>query len=148
VFAPVEEFLNWEITDESGSRVARALQLYQELLEFHADDKDRTAYLAADLGRLRFGFAHATGDEKQPRYIAALRRFATEHREHEIASEAYYSWASVLRQQGELVEAHATATQGKNLHPESVGGKQCHNLIVEIEQKQFQLVTERVWNKP
>ncbi len=148
VFGTVDEFLAWKIEDSSDSRHAKALRLYQDLLRFHADDQEPTARLAADLGRLELGNSYARGEEKEVRYIVALKRFIAAHREHELASVAHYNWAVTLRQQDELVEAHQVATAGKNLHPASVGGKQCHNLLLQIEAKSFQLTTERVWNAP
>ncbi|MEX0715858.1 MAG: MG2 domain-containing protein, partial [Planctomycetaceae bacterium] len=150
VFGTVEEFLAWNIEDTSNSPLARSLRLFQNLLRFHEDDEDRTAFLAADLDRLQLGWNKAVGDEdeKQSRYVAALKRFAEAHRTHETASHAIYLRATVVRGQEKLVEAREIALQGKNLHPESVGGKLCHNLIVEIEAKSFQVTTERVWTEP
>ncbi len=148
IFGTVEQFLAWNLKDKTSSRIAKAIILYQDLLRFHADDKNASARVAADLDRLVFGSNHAVGEEKNTLYVAALKRFATEHRDHDLASLAYFHWASVLRGQNKLVEARDLALQGKNLHPNSFGGKQCHNLVAQIEAKSFQLTTERVWNDP
>ena len=51
-FAPVDEFLKWDVKANAESLTARAVRLYQDLLRFHATDKDRTAFLEADLYRL------------------------------------------------------------------------------------------------
>ncbi|MEX0702968.1 MAG: MG2 domain-containing protein, partial [Planctomycetales bacterium] len=150
VFGTVEEFLAWDIEDTSNSPLARSLRLFQKLLRFHEDDENRTAFLSADLDRLQLGWNKAVGeeDEKASRYVAALKRFAEAHRAHETASHAIYLRASVERNRQKLVEAREIALQGKNLHPDSIGGKLCHNLIVEIEAKSFQVTTERVWTEP
>ncbi len=148
IFGTVEQFLNWDLKEHRDSQIAKAIMLYQELLKFHTDDKETSALLATDLSRLVFGHNHAVGEEKNALYVAALRRFAAAHRDHDLASMAYFHWADVLRVQNKLVEAREIALQGKNLHPESVGGKQCHNTVVQIEAKSVQLITERVWNKP
>ena len=50
--------------------------------------------------------------------------------------------------EGDFVEAHEIATQGKNAFPNSNGGKLCHNLVQQIEAKSLQVATERVWNEP
>lgn len=146
--AGANEFVKWEIAGTSGSRTAKALGLYQELLRFHTDDEDRTAYLAADLDRLRFAHANAFGDEKDARYIAVLKTFVDANAKHEAASRACHDWATVLQADDDLVKAREIALRGENLHPESVGGKLCHNLVASIEAKSFQVAVERVWNDP
>ena len=60
IFSSVDEFLAWDIkTTDKTSVTVKALQLYQDLLKFHQDDKDPTALLDADLDRLSFGHNHA-----------------------------------------------------------------------------------------
>ena len=46
------------------------------------------------------------------------------------------------------MEAHKLAAQGYNSFPQSVGGRQCFNLMKQIEAKSVQISTERVWNEP
>ncbi|NIP84407.1 MAG: hypothetical protein GTO03_02150, partial [Planctomycetales bacterium] len=149
VFASTDQFLAWEITttDQSSPKV-KALRLFQDLLRFHQDDDQPTAFLDADLLRLNFGHNHAFGTEKDARYQAALQRFAEAHADHPISSRARHRWATVLKGAGQLVEAHQIATQGKNRFPDSVGGRRCYNLIQEIEAKSIRSSTERVWNAP
>jgi len=146
IFAPADEFLAWDL--KSDAHLAKAIKLYQQMLRLHADDKDRSAYLSADLDRLQLGHNHAVGSNKDEAYIAALKRFAEVHRDHELASLAYLYGASVLQRQEKLVEAHQLATEGMKLHPDSVGGKLCYNLIQQIEHRSLQVTAERVWNKP
>jgi uncharacterized protein YfaS (alpha-2-macroglobulin family) len=59
-----------------------------------------------------------------------------------------HDWAAVLQQEGELVAAHQLAERGKNAFPNSVGGRRCHNLLLQIEAKSSQIHIERVWNQP
>jgi len=146
IFAAPDQFLAWELS--SDGHLAKAIKLYQQLLRLHADDADRSAYLSADLERLLLGYSYAVGSEKDERYLAALKRFAEAHRDHALASLAYYRWAEVLQRQDKLVEAHKLAAEGKQLHPDSVGAKLCHNLIAQIEQREVTVLAERVWNKP
>jgi uncharacterized protein YfaS (alpha-2-macroglobulin family) len=148
IFGTAQEFMKWQPEGRGDSWTLKAIRLYQDLLKFHNDDKDRTAFLAADLDRLHFGHNKAVGETKDARYQAALEKFAQDHREHELASRAYFLWASLLRSEDKLVAAHEKATQGQNLHPQSPFGKQCESLVAEIEAKQFQVTTERVWNEP
>jgi uncharacterized protein YfaS (alpha-2-macroglobulin family) len=149
IFASAEEFIAWqpETTDEN-SLTLKAIRLYQKLLKFHQGDEGKTAFIDADLLRLTFGYNKAFGEEKNERYKAALKRFTDKWGDHEIAARALHAWARVLQQEGDLVEARKLAERGKNAFPDSVGGRSCHNLILEIEAKSSQVTTERVWNQP
>ena len=149
IFASAEEFMKWPVeTTDAGSVTFKAVRLYQGLLRFHAKDKDQAAFLDADLWRLNFGYNKAVGEQKNERYKAALRRFIDRYGDHEISARARFQWASVLQQEGELVEAHRLAKQGAEAFPESFGGRMCHNLVEQIEAKSAQATTERVWNEP
>jgi uncharacterized protein YfaS (alpha-2-macroglobulin family) len=148
-FGTVKEFLDWkpDTTDEQ-SVTLKAVRLYQDLLTFHKDDKDPTAFIDADLLRLNFGNNKAVGEGKDGRYEAALKRLVDEWADHEISARALWHGAQALREQDELAEAHALAKRGLGAFPDSFGGKMCWNLIQEIESKQVTIATERVWNEP
>ena len=125
----------------------RAIKILQDLLRFHQDDTDKTAYLDADLIRLKFGRSATTGKEATTRYKAALKRFADEHVSHPLSSSALANLAMAIQAEAEdLVEALRIAEQGKARFPASIGGKQCHNIAQQIVTKSVQVSTERVWN--
>lgn len=149
IFASAEDFVAWEptSTDES-SPVLRAIALYQELIRFHLQDDDRAALLDVDLLRLQFGNNQAYGVEKTARYKAALKRFVDAHGDHEISARALHEWAQVVHGEGDWREAHRLAQQGLAQFPESVGGRRCYNLIQQIEARESEVSTERVWNQP
>ncbi len=149
IFSSLEDFCSWEVqTTDEDSPVVKAIRLFQKLLQFHREDADPTALIDADLQRLEFGFNKAFGEEKNDRYKAALKRFTDKWGDHEIAARALHNWATVLQEEGDLVEAHRLAERGMNAFPESVGGRRCYNLIQQIEAKSSQISTERVWNDP
>ncbi|MEN6575688.1 MAG: alpha-2-macroglobulin family protein [Phycisphaerales bacterium] len=148
IFSPVAEFLAWDpVTTDTDSVLLKAIRLYQDLLRYHQNDADETAFVDADLHRLAFGYNQAVG-EKDDLYMAALERFADEWEGNEIAARAIYAWASVLYDQGEYVKARTLAEQGWKVYPASYGGTQCYNLIQTIEGKSASIKTERVWNDP
>ena len=149
VFSDTAQFLAWKPdSKDDASPQLKAIRLYQQLLGFHAKDDDRSAWLDVDLLRMNFGKNFSFGEEKDARYKAALKRFAEAHADHPISSRALYHQATVVRGEGELVAARKIALQGKNRFPNSVGGRQCHNLIAEIEAPTVSISTERVWNDP
>src|SRR5262249_1574965 len=147
--APAAEFLTWQPqTTDTDSPKVKAIKLYQDLLNFHKNDQDKSAYLDADLARLQFAHANAFGDKKDERYKATLAAFVEDNAKHELSAMARERWASVLNNEGERVAARKIAADGMNAFPNSPGGKLCHNLVLAIEQKEVQVVTERVWTDP
>ncbi|MEQ1827108.1 MAG: MG2 domain-containing protein, partial [Pirellula sp.] len=145
----VDDFLAWEpATTDSASAKLKAIRLYQKLLTFHRGDSDRGAFLDANLGRLRFAHANAVGEEKTSRYKAALKSFAESNAGHELSATARHRLAEQLQAENDLVEARQVALQGKNAFPESVGGRQCANLMAGIESKSLSIATERTWADP
>ena len=149
VFAPVPEFLAWKPrATDSDSPTLRAVALYQNLLAFHQGDSNRTAFIDADLYRLHFGKNQAVGEDVDARYKAALKRFVDEWADSEISTRAPFIWASVLVEEEDLVEAHKLAKRGADVFPKSYGSALCFNLLQQIESKQVNITTERVWNEP
>ncbi len=149
IFGTVGEFLNWapQATD-SESPTLKAIHLYQNLILFHQDDTDKTAFLDADLWRLNFGYNRAVGGDKNGRYKTALKRFSDEWGGHEVSTRALAYRAQVLQGEQEFVEARKLAQAGLHAFPKSDGGVLCFNLIKAIEAKSATIQTERVWNDP
>jgi uncharacterized protein YfaS (alpha-2-macroglobulin family) len=144
-----DEFLKWtpQTTDADSPKV-KAIKLYQNLLSFHQNDQDKSAFLDADLSRLQFAHANAFGDTKAARYKTQLQKFAEANAKHELSAMARHHWAATLQAENELVEARKVAIEGRDAFPQSPGGKMCHNLVITIEAKSVQVLTERVWNDP
>jgi hypothetical protein len=150
IFDNANEFLAWshgpELKKFPDSPITKAIKLYGELMSFHEEDEDLSAFLDLDLARLVYGNNIAFGEEKAERYKAALQAFVDKWADHEVSAMALYHWARALQAEGELVTARKLAQRGKNAHRETVGGKMCHNLIADIESKMASISVERVWN--
>jgi uncharacterized protein YfaS (alpha-2-macroglobulin family) len=147
IFATVDDFMKWDVpAADADSRIVKALKLYQTVLRFHKNDKDPTAFNDADLGRLVFGHNKAVGEEKNAAYKMALKAFADKNAKHELSAVAKARWAGVLQSEQDLVSAREIASEGLKAFPNSVGGKQCYNIIQQIEAKSSQVSIERVWN--
>ncbi len=149
IFAAREDFLAWKptTTDES-SAILRALQLYQELLDFHANDDDRSALLDADLLRLEFANALAVGEGKRERFQASLKRFEQANIQHEVSTRALHLLAEEIHSDGDFVQAHEVCEQAIARFTSSIGANACRNLIQRIESESAEATTERVWNSP
>ena len=134
--------------ESDDSTTLKAIRLYQQLLRFHQNDDDKSALLDADIERLSFGNNKAVGEEKAALYKVALQRFVKQWGDHSVSAIARFHWASVLQQEGALVEAHDLAQQGDRAFPNTPGGNLCYNLVKQIEAKSASIMTERVWNEP
>lgn len=147
IFDPPNAFLTWRPqTTDTNAAALRAVQLYQDLLRFHQNDPEHTAFLDADLARLLWGKNVAAAEGRAERFKAALLRFASVNAFHELSALALYHLAVQWRNEGNPAEAHRLATRGRDAHPESPGGKLCANLTAQIEAPHLGLTTERVWN--
>jgi hypothetical protein len=145
IFGPTEDFLKWAPAGDSVP--AKGIRLFQALLRTHADDAEKSALLHCDLERLRFGKNHAVGDDKDTRYLAALKRFAEQWADHELSAVARSEWAKALQEQNPA-EARAIAKQGADAFPEKIGGKLCRTVVQQIDAKSVKIETEHVWNAP
>jgi len=153
---PAAEFRAWKPEDEktitdADSPILHAARLYRSLLDFHAADADRTAFLAADLDRIVWaaGVAVDAGDvTATDRKADALQAFLDAAGDHEIAALAAHALAEIAREHDDFVAARALASRAAEGHPDSPGGKLCRNLVKEIDARDLSLVTERAWAAP
>jgi hypothetical protein len=140
-----------QLTTDTDSPLLQTWRLFQQLLAFHANDADRTAFLAADLDRILWA-SNAAVDAGEAtvadRKIEALEGFITQAGDHELSALARHALAETVNGQGDRVAARAIASRGAESHPASVGGKQCKNLITTIDAKELSLATERAWAAP
>ena len=139
-----------DLVTDKDSPVLLVISLYQQILNFHADDQDQTAFLSADLDRLLWARGAAVADaetEPDDAVRKALSEFIERAEDHEICAMARFTVADILRPKSP-VEARAIALEAVERHPQSVGAQQCHNLITKIEAKEVAVATERTWAKP
>ena len=145
IFDEADKFLQWKLTNPTTPQ-EKAVALYQQLLGFHQDDQDRSAFCDADLERLVWGWNTASGDEKNARFKAALNNFIAKCGDHPLAAMASWNLARVMQDEGDWAGARKIALQAGSAHPDTPGAKNCANLIAEIEMKSASISTERVWN--
>ncbi|MFM7413900.1 MAG: MG2 domain-containing protein, partial [Planctomycetota bacterium] len=154
--AGADKFRNWkpdqtETVTDVDSPLLEAARLYRSLLDFHAADADRTAFLAADLDRILWaaGVAVDTGDVTvTDRKADALEAFVAGAGDHEVAAQAAHELALIARGHDDLREARAIAARGVERHPQSPGGRLCGNLVAELDARELALATELAWATP
>ena len=147
---PAQAEADKESVTDKDSPVLQVIRFYQKILNFHADDEDQTAFLSADLDRLIWARGVAVADaeaEPDDAIQKALSDFIDRAGHHEISAMARVALAEILRPKNPA-EARAVALEAVERHPQSVGAKQCHNLIAQIEAKELAVATERTWANP
>ena len=149
VFSSAEDFLAWGVkTTDPDSRIVKAIHLFQEVLKFHKNEKQNDAFIDANLHRIAFANNAAKGEDKVIAYRKALNDFILKYKDHVITSRAYFALAKSYESAQDLVEARRLAHIGSKNHPDSHGGKLCHNLIQNIERNSIAISSENIWNEP
>jgi hypothetical protein len=122
IFDGPEKFLQWNLTNPA-TPPEKAIVLYQNLLNFHQADQDRSAFGDADLELLVWGWNTATGEEKNARFKNALKDFIAKWSDHSLAAMASWNLARVVMDEGDWVEARKIALQAKSAHPGTHGAR-------------------------
>ncbi len=100
-FSSATVFMNLQISSkDSASLKLKALKLFQQLLHFHATDKNPQAFIDADLKRIQFVKTHSTNIEKDSLYLQALRQLENTFSTHPSSSEASYLIANYYWEKG------------------------------------------------
>ncbi|MFQ3578225.1 MAG: MG2 domain-containing protein, partial [Verrucomicrobiia bacterium] len=139
-------FLAWspETTDTTSADV-RIIRLYQDLLAFHREREDPTAFLDVDLARIVWAMENAAGEEAIPRGRVALERFIESQTAHELSALALHALAKTFEQESPE-KAHALAMRGAQAFPESKFGQACLYFAKSLEVPSLKIEAERVWN--
>jgi hypothetical protein len=150
VLAEAETFLAWRpVATDPGAPAFKAVRLFQDLLAFHRNDPDRTAFLDADLARLEFADNSAVGESKAGRYESAVRRVADQAADHEVSSRALALLAAHLNRAGGPGCGARRGLCAVAMHFRRATVRAlCRNEIALIERKTTALETESVWNAP
>lgn len=146
IFAPANEFMAWKPeTTDPQSPTLKAIQLFQDLLSFHASDTDASAFFDADLARIEFGENASTQNIDDPDYRIALQHLIEASIHHEFSS---FARATLAKHISSLKpdEAHAIATAGFKAFPDSEGGRLCYNLIQQLEAPKLEISQQQTWN--
>jgi hypothetical protein len=110
VFGTAEEFLAGRIRRRAEeSTLEKAFFLYRDLLIFHYNDKDPTAFIDANIARLQWASNVAFGENKAELYNSALKAVADKWAGHELSAYAHYLRARAIHQEGRWVEARELA---------------------------------------
>ncbi len=137
------------------SQQFHALQVYQDLMRFHANEPELLVQL--DLERLGFVKSHLTLANKNDVYLAALQALEEKSIKTPSSTLVTHAIAQVWVEKGslykplqsdehklDLVKAYEICEAGKKRFPDSPGAAYCHNLQVSLEQKIVSAKIEKV----
>ena len=146
VFDGTDAFLAWHPdTPDTYSPNSRSLHIYQELLAFHRDDPDRTAFLHCDLERLRWAGRAATGRDKTRRHATAIQAFIAANAAHPLSADARQDDICLFLQADKPRDAHDSAVAGAKAFPKHPFGKMCRQIADEMEAKVLHLGSPLSW---
>ena len=157
-FASADKFTRHSFkTTDSLSLEHKALLLYQQLLSFHAADKDPAALIDADLLRLEFVFNRSTHPDKDKLYLAALQRVADQYGDLPAAAQAWYLVAARYNEMANGYDPHGDTTQrysrirAKEICEKilkqktgSEGRINCANLLNDMQRRSLDFRLEKV----
>jgi hypothetical protein len=156
---PTQEFLEQEIKiDDAGNDRLQTLKIYQTLSQLHHKNLDSVALVRTELNRLQFVEKHFTlGSQSKESYLRILNELAESHIHLDVSAEVYYEMASVNANEGlkydpftkkdfrwEKKKAVKLAQKAIYLHPKSLGGKACAQLIKQIQNPTIELRLKEV----
>ena len=129
----------------------KGLALYGRLIAFHDARGDLDALAMAELQRAEYvrAFDEKPQKERDAAFEAFLDAFLARHEGRtEAVAFGAAAKAGLLRGRGELVAAHDLAAAYAEKWPKTLGGRQCANVVAEIEAKDLSLEVERNWCAP
>ncbi len=143
------------MTDQTSLQ-AKALRLYQVLLNNHVPDADYKAFIEIDIERLQYIYQNATFPNKDQQYLEVLNNAASA-KKGTIAEGLYqYEVATLYQQQGtaytpktnedvrwKLKDALQICEEVIAAYPNSKGSEKCKGLKSQILDKSLYLNTER-----
>ncbi|MFX0555349.1 carboxypeptidase-like regulatory domain-containing protein [Maribacter sp. CXY002] len=142
-------------TSDKTSLQARALQIYQQLVQFHFPNAATNALVDVDIERLKFIHSKAVFKDKDTYFLEVLNQSAINLETHESFALYKYEIAEILRSQGNtyseeenafrwrLKEAIAICDEVISKFPNSRGGKKCEVLKTQILAGSLQLTAEK-----
>lgn len=157
-YSPAGEFVQSRfITKDTTSLHQKAILLFQEIIQFHINDRNSNALLDADLIRLNFINQYAVNEDKNKLYEAALLNILSEYIGNPGIAQAMYLRARIYYERGqdfqpftktdmqyEIKRAKEICDDAIKKFPGSEGAINCTNLLYQLLKPSLNLETEKV----
>ena len=156
-FAPANIFSQYHfVTKDSSSLHFKALQLFQQLILFHANDAKPDALIDVDIERIQFVFQHSIAENKNDLFINALKNITDKYSPQD-AAQAWYLTALDYSEKAakydalkdtsnrfDYAKAKAICDKIVLLKDSSEGKSNCINLLKQIVAPELNMQTEKV----
>ncbi|MGP1991079.1 alpha-2-macroglobulin family protein [Zobellia laminariae] len=143
-------------TNDDTSLQAKALNVFQGLIQFHFDEPKLEPLVMANIERLNFVYQNATFENKETYYEETLKNSA-EHLKHNQISALYsYELAQLYKAQGQTYqsetkeetrwkhkEALALCDEVIARFPDSMGAEKCKSFRLQILAPSLSIITEQ-----
>lgn len=150
-------YSQFEIVDtDETSLQAKALKIYQQLVQFHISDPKLDALIEVDIDRLQYIYQNAVFANKDLLYLEVLQNSAENFKGHEVSALYKYEIAALYHQQGKAYQPKTNEEprwkQKKAIElcdlvsaqfPKSSGADKCNDLKSQILARSLQLTTEK-----
>ncbi|MDP4283541.1 MAG: MG2 domain-containing protein [Bacteroidota bacterium] len=157
-FAPANEFIEHQfLTKDSASLHQKALLIFQDLLDFHKDDKTTDALIDADIERIDFANRYGVMAGKDSLYINALINLNNKYYHNPVSAQASFLAAqatynnAVAANSNNDSASNYTVVKAKKIlneivkkYPQSEGGINAQNLLKIILHPSINITTEKV----
>ncbi len=108
---PAGDFIKYKfVTGDTSSRLLKALQLYQTLIQFHAAHNDTAASIDIDINRLTWVHDNAAFTNKDDYYKAALTAITQQYANHPQAAQAWYLQVNMIADKAKTYNSFTDTT--------------------------------------
>jgi len=118
----------------------KAVSLLDDLYQSHKLEKRAEAALETQLERMQLLHIHFNRKDQRQRIIETLDEYLKHFRDYQWWASGQAKLASFVRDTGDLVKARDIASRASKLYPNSIGGKQCYNIVRTIEAPYFSVL--------
>jgi len=142
------EFYGSSIPDKT---LEKGLALYDLLMQFHRADGNIDALAMAEINRAEYvkSFSETPEKKRITAFVEAMNDIMARFEgKTETVAFAAANKAQILCAAGERVAAHDLAADYAAKWPDALGGKQCANIVSQIESKELAVKVERNWCAP
>ncbi|WP_439127571.1 MG2 domain-containing protein, partial [Polaribacter sp.] len=147
-----KEFSKLKIASkDSTSLQLNALKIYQKLIEFHQNKKNKSALAAIDIDRLKFVKNNAVFNQKDSLFLNTLQKTQQIHTNHKSVglyafevAQSFYLKATIDKENiTKNKEALSICNTILKNYPKSLGAKKCFVLKNKITEQSLSIKTEK-----
>jgi len=137
-------------TPDKESLKYQALLLYQEVLSFHAEDKNPAAFIEWNLRRLSYAYRITFNENKDEAYLNTLQKLAQKYVSHPDAAQVWYYIATHTQSHGIAKDGLNPAQQAAKIYQETIskypqncrGVKNCKAALNTLQQPELSIQAE------